>query len=112
MKNLIKFALLVVGFFLIFIVYKIFEDNTAKYAKYDHAIDSLSKEVKVLDSTHHKQDSVIVVYKDSVVYMDKMIVEEKVKYVEIKNKYNEIRTHVANYTPTQLDSFFAKRYGH
>jgi len=108
--NKVKLILVVILLVLLYFAYTVLQDNSNKYHKYEHTIDSLSTQVKALDSVHHKQDSVIIIYKDSVVYMDKMIVEEKVKYVQIKNKYNEIRTLVANYTPNQLDSFFAKRY--
>jgi predicted membrane-bound spermidine synthase len=94
----------------LWLLYGLFEDNTAKYEKYQHTIDSLSHEVVKLDSMHVKQDSIIVVYKDSIVYMDNIIIEEKTKFVKIKNKYNEIRSHVDNYSSSQLDSFFTNRY--
>ena len=77
-----------------------------------HVIDSLNNEIVKLDSIHTKQDSVIVIYKDSIIYIDKVITTEKIKYVKIKQKYNEIRNHVTHYTHTQLDSFFTKRYGY
>jgi hypothetical protein len=107
--NVIVAVLLLIG---LYEIYSLFQDNTTKYQKYEHTIDSLNHEVVKLDSVHVKQDSIIVVYKDSVVYMDNIIEKEKIKYVEIKSKYNEIRNHVANYTHTELDSFFSKRYGY
>ena len=93
-------------------IYNLFQNNTNKYQKYEYSIDSLTTQIKVLDSIHHKQDSAIIVYKDSIIYKDKIIIEEKIKYIKIKNKYNEIHNYVSNYTPTQLDSFFTKRYGY
>ena len=97
---------------LLYLGYTLLQGNTIKLTKEQHAIDSLTTEIAKLDSQHVKKDSVITVYKDSIVYVDKAIETEKTKYVHIKHKYDEIRTNVAHYTPTQLDSFFAKRYGH
>jgi hypothetical protein len=96
---------------LLYYGYTIIQNNTSKYDHFQHSIDSLSNEITKLDSAHIKQDSTITLYKDSVVYLDKIIIEEKIKYTEIKHKFNEKRTHITNYTPTQLDSFFSKRYG-
>jgi hypothetical protein len=96
---------------LLYYGYILIQNNTSKYTQFEHAIDSLSGEITKLDSAHIKQDSTITLYKDSVVYLDNIIVEEKIKYTEIKHKFNEKRTHITNYTPTQLDSFFSKRYG-
>lgn len=97
---------------LLYLGYKSFQNNTATILNEQHKIDSLTTEVAKLDSQHIKKDSVITVYKDSVVYVDRVIETEKTKYVKIKHKYDEIRNHVVRYTPNQLDSFFANRYGH
>ena len=93
-------------------IYKTFQDNSAKYAAYERAIDSLTTEVNKLDSVHVKQDSIIVVYKDSIVYLDGIIEVEKTKYATIKEKYTEMREQAAVYTPTQIDSFFKARYNY
>jgi len=112
MKNIAKviFAVILIG--LLYLGYSTFQDNTINIIKERHSIDSLTAEIIRLDSIHLKKDSVITVYKDSIVYVDRAIETEKTKYIYIKHKYDEIRTHVAHYTPTQLDSFFTNRYGY
>jgi hypothetical protein len=65
-----------------------------------------------LDSVHVKQDSIIVVYKDSIVYLDNVIEVEKTKYNTIKEKYSEMRKQMIKYNPSQIDSFFKTRYNY
>ena len=109
-SKIIKGIIVIILLALLYQVYILIQDNTSKYEHYQHSIDSLSNEITKLDSAHIKQDSTITLYKDSVVYLDNIIVEEKIKYTEIKHKFNEKRTHITSYTPNQLDSFFSKRY--
>jgi hypothetical protein len=97
---------------LLYIGYLVIQDNSIKYTNEQHKVDSLIKEIVKLDSQQVKKDSVIIIYKDSVVYVDSAIKTEKTKYIYIKNKYNEIHNRIIRYTPTQLDSFFSARYGH
>jgi hypothetical protein len=109
-SKIIKGIIVIILLALLYQGYILIQDNTSKYEHYQHSIDSLSNEITKLDSAHIKQDSTITLYKDSVVYLDNIIVEEKIKYTEIKHKFNEKRTHITSYTPNQLDSFFSKRY--
>jgi hypothetical protein len=104
----ILFAALIVA--LLYLGYSVFQSNTATLVSEQHKIDSLTAEVHRLDSLHIKEDSTITVYKDSVVFVDKMIEVEKTKYIQLKHKIDEVRTRVVHYTPGQLDSFFSNRY--
>jgi hypothetical protein len=90
--------------------YSTFQSNRATLINEQHKIDSLTAEVHRLDSLHVKEDSTITVYKDSIVFVDKMIEIEKTKYIQLKHKIDEVRTRVVHYTPGQLDSFFSNRY--
>lgn len=112
MKTVYSIAIAALIVALLYLGYSVFQSNTAAIAIEQHKIDSLTTEIQKLDSLHVIEDSTITVYKDSVVFVDKMIETEKIKYTQIKQKYDEARTHVNHYTPTQLDSFFKKRYGH
>ena len=94
----------------VWMVYKTFQDNSAKYAEYERSIDSLTKANTVLDSVHVKQDSVIVLYKDSIVYLDNVIEKQKTKYVKIKEQFEKAQASVVKYTPAQTDSFLRDRY--
>ncbi len=87
-----------------------FQSSMATFALDQRKIDSLTEEIHRLDSLHIKEDSTIIVYKDSIIFMDNIIEVEKTKYVNLKHKIDEIRTRVIHYTPTQLDSFFSSRY--
>lgn len=75
-------------------------------------IDSLTNEIHKIDSLHKEKDSVITIYKDSIVYLDRVIENDKIKIVKIKEKYDKVRPTVVKYTNTQLDSFFSNRYGY
>jgi hypothetical protein len=110
MKNTTRLILVATLLALLYLGYTLLQGNTIKLAKEQQTIDSLTIQIAKLDSQHVKKDSVITVYKDSIVYVDKAIETVKTKYIHIKHKYDEIRTHVSHYTPTQLDSFFSERY--
>jgi hypothetical protein len=95
---------------LFYLGYSLFQFNKATFVLEQHKIDSLTTEIIKLESLHVKADSTITVYKDSVIFVDKLIEIEKTKYINLKHKIDEIRIRVVHYTPTQLDSFFSSRY--
>lgn len=112
MKYLSKLIAVVALLICLWVIYKLFQNNTAKYQQYEHTIDSLSHEVETLDSVHVKQDSIIIVYQDSIVYLDNIIEVEKTKIVNIEKKYKEARLKALEYHPSQIDSFFKSRYNY
>jgi hypothetical protein len=112
MKYLSKLIAVVALLICVWVIYKLFQNNTAKYEQYEHTIDSLSHEVETLDSVHVKQDSIIVVYQDSIVYLDNIIEVEKTKILTVEKKYKEIRNKINEYKPTEIDSFFKSRYNY
>ena len=112
MKYLSKLIAVVALLICLWVIYKLFQNNTAKYQQYEHTIDSLSHEVETLDSVHVKQDSIIVVYQDSIVYLDNIIEVEKTKILTVEKKYKEIRNKINEYKPTEIDSFFKSRYNY
>ena len=112
MKYLGKIITVVAILVCIWMVYKVFQDNAAKYEQYEHAIDSLSHEVTILDSVHVKQDSVIVVYQDSIVFLDNIIEVEKTKIITVEKKYKESREQIHQYHASEIDSFFKSRYNY
>jgi hypothetical protein len=104
----IVFAVIFVALF--YFGYSIFQSNEATLVLKQRKIDSLTSVILKLDSLHIKEDSTITVYKDSIIFVDKLIEIEKTKNINLKHKIDEIRTRVVHYTPTQLDSFFSSRY--
>ena len=105
----ISILVVIIGLWLI---NRIVQGEHAKTINYKKTIDSLNTEIVKLDSTYKKQDSVIVVYKDSVAYLDKLIKVNKIEIIKIKEKYAKIRPIIIQYSNTQLDSFFSNRYGY
>ena len=112
MKQIGKLISVIVILALAYFIYSFFTNTSAKYEQYEHAIDSLTHEVEVLDSVHVVQDSVIVVYQDSIIYLDNIIDVEKAKIITVEKTHREIRDRVHTYKPTELDSFFKSRYGY
>ena len=94
----------------LWLVNRIVQDEHTKTTNYKKTIDSLNTEIVKLDSAHKKQDSVIVIYKDSIIYLDKLIEVNKTEIIKIKEKYAKIRPTIIQYSNTQLDSFFSNRY--
>ena len=82
------------------------------HQQYEHTIDSLSHKIKILDSVHAKQDSIIVIYQDSIVYLDNIIEVEKIKISTVDKKYKEAHSKASEYYPSQIDSFFKSRYNY
>jgi hypothetical protein len=111
-KHLGKLVAFIAIALCVWMVFKTFQDNSAKYDAYEKSIDSLTKINAALDSVHVKQDSTIVVYQDSIVYLDHVIESEKVKYVKIKKEFEKAKENITIYTPAQTDSFLKARYNY
>jgi hypothetical protein len=105
----IAVLVLIIG---LWIINKTIQKEHAKTTNYKKTIDSLNTEIVKLDSTHKKQDSIIIIYKDSIIYLDKLIEVNKTEIIKIKEKHAKIRPTIIQYSNTQLDSFFSSRYGH
>ena len=105
----IAVAVIIVGLWLINMVVRDERDHTNGYKK---TIDSLNIELVKIDSIHKKQDDTIMIYKDSIVYLDKIIEVNKANINKLKEKHDKIYYIVTQYSNAQLDSFFTNRYGH
>jgi hypothetical protein len=99
----------IIGLWLINMVVREERDHTTNYKK---TIDSLNIELVKIDSIHRKQDDTIMIYKDSIVYLDKIIEVNKTNINKLKEKHDKIYYITTQYSNTQLDSFFSNRYGH
>lgn len=108
-SKMIAIAVVIVGLWLINIVVQNEHTNIINYRK---TIDSLNIELVKIDSIHKKQNNTIILYKDSIVYVDKLIEINKIKIIKIKEKHDKTRDNIIQYSNTQLDSFFSNRYGH
>lgn len=75
-------------------------------------IDSLTVENKRLLKSQEHLDSTINIYRFEVNKLDSQIANIDNKTVIINRYYNNIGQQVDKYTPTQIDSFFKKRYNY
>ena len=75
-------------------------------------LNSLQKVTVALQKQQKSYDSVIYSEKQKIIELDYQIDHIKEKTTIIKEYYHEQSKATDSYTPTQLDSFFAKRYGY
>jgi hypothetical protein len=75
-------------------------------------LDSLQKVTVTLQKQQKSYDSTILIEEQKIKELDYQIDHVKEKTTIIKEYYHEQSKAADSYTPTQLDSFFAKRYGY
>ncbi len=75
-------------------------------------LDSLQKVTITLQKQQRSYDSTLSVEQEKIKELDYQIDHVKEKTTIIKEYYHEQSKAADSYTPTQLDSFFAKRYGY
>lgn len=75
-------------------------------------IDSLSAVNKQLIEHQKQIDSTIKVYEAEVDQIDFQVDNIKEKTTIVREYYHEVGQQAAQYTPTQVDSFFKARYGY
>lgn len=75
-------------------------------------LDSLQKVTVTLQKQQKSYDSTLLIEQEKIKELDYQIDNVKEKTTIIKEYYHEQSKAADSYTPTQLDSFFAKRYGY
>jgi peptidoglycan hydrolase CwlO-like protein len=75
-------------------------------------LDSLQKVTVTLQKQQKSYDSIISLEEKKIQEIDYQIDNIKEKTTIIKEYYHEQSKAADSYTPTQLDSFFSKRYGY
>jgi cell division protein FtsB len=75
-------------------------------------LDSLQKVTVALQKQQKSYDSTISLEEEKIKELDYQLDHIKEKTTIIKEYYHEQSKAADSYTPTQLDSFFAKRYGY
>jgi hypothetical protein len=79
---------------------------------FKNQLDSLQKVTVTLQKQQKSYDSVISSEEQKIKELDYQIDNIKEKTTIIKEYYHEQSKAADSYTPTQLDSFFSKRYGY
>ena len=75
-------------------------------------LDTLQKVTIALQKQQTSYDSTLSIEQEKIKELDYQIDHIKEKTTIIKEYYHEQSKAADSYTPTQLDSFFAKRYGY
>jgi hypothetical protein len=75
-------------------------------------LDTLQKVTIALQKQQMSYDSTLSIEQEKIKELDYQIDHIKEKTTIIKEYYHEQSKAADSYTPTQLDSFFAKRYGY
>ncbi len=112
-KDFFKYALY--GAIALFALYGLIFIITAKTnmpADIKATIDSLNAVNKQLIERQKQIDSTIAVYEAEVNQIDNQVDNIKEKTTIIREYYHEIGQQAAQYTPTQVDSFFKARYNY
>lgn len=79
---------------------------------FKNKLDSLQKVTVTLQKQQKSYDSMISSEEQKIKELDYQIDNIKEKTTIIKEYYHEQSKAADSYTPTQLDSFFSKRYGY
>ena len=103
---------IVVGLLLLYGCIYLFTRKDRIPAELQATIDSLTNANKALIEHQKQIDSTIHVYETQVKEVDDKIGHIKEKTTIIREYYHEQSQAASLYTPTQIDSFFRKRYSY
>jgi peptidoglycan hydrolase CwlO-like protein len=84
--------------------------DTSKYDKQKREIDSLSNNIKVLQKEQIELNKSITSHQSKIDLLNYQIDSTNQELTSIRNYYGKKIRDINNYTPTQLDDFFSKRY--
>lgn len=105
-------AYIALGIIVVYLVILIFTSKPKLPTEIQNKLDSLELVTKGLVKQQHEYDITIKSQQAIIDQLDFQIENVKEKTTIIKEYYHEQSKAADNYTPTQLDSFFAKRYGY
>jgi len=112
-ENFFKYALYgVIGLFALYGLIFIITAKQNMPTDIKATIDSLNAVNKQLIERQKQIDSTIAVYEAEVNQIDNQVDNIKEKTTIIREYYHEIGQQAAQYTPTQVDSFFKARYNY
>jgi vacuolar-type H+-ATPase subunit I/STV1 len=97
---------------LLYFAIQLLTTNKEISSNFKAQLDSLQKVTVTLQKQQKSYDSTILIEQEKIKELDYQIDNVKEKTTIIKEYYHEQSKAADSYTPTQLDSFFAKRYGY
>lgn len=101
-----------VGIIILYLSIQLFTTKREISSNFKAQLDSLQKVTVALQKQQKSYDSIISSEEQKIKELDYQIDNVKEKTIIIKEYYHEQSKAADSYTPTQLDSFFAKRYGY
>ena len=101
-----------VGIIILYLSIQLFTTKRVISSNFKAQLDSLQKVTVALQKQQKSYDSIIYSEEQKIKELDYQIDNVKEKTIIIKEYYHEQSKAADSYTPTQLDSFFAKRYGY
>jgi uncharacterized protein YlxW (UPF0749 family) len=93
-----------------FLLFRPTQYDSLKYIKQKQEIDSLSNILKELQKEQIKLNESINFHQNKIDSLNYEIDSTNQQIINIRNYYGKKIRDISNYTPTQLDDFFAKRY--
>lgn len=109
MKNIIY---VIVGVVTLYFIVQLATCNPKMPKELKASIDSLTLANKKLMESQQHMDSAIVAYGAEVVKVDSQINHIKNQTTIINKFYGDLGQQVDRYTPSEIDSFFKKRYNY
>jgi biopolymer transport protein ExbB/TolQ len=97
---------------LLYFAIQLLTTNKEISSNFKAQLDSLQKVTVALQKQQKSYDSTLLIEQEKIKELDYQIDNVKEKTTIIKEYYHEQSKAADSYTPTQLDSFFAKRYGY
>ena len=101
-----------IGIIVLYFAIQLLTTNREISSDFKAQLDSLQKVTVTLQKQQKSYDSTISIEEEKIKELDYQIDNVKEKTTIIKEYYHEQSKAADSYTPTQLDSFFAKRYGY
>jgi len=112
-KHIVKtIAYIALGIIVVYLLIQIFTPKPKMPSEIKDKLESLTKVTDSLQKKIKQHDLDILSQEKSIDSVDNEIAKTKEKTTIIKKYYYEKSNVVNSYTPNQLDSFFANRYGY
>jgi hypothetical protein len=111
-SNIKKVLYIVLGLVVLYYAILVLTPKPQLPADIQAKLDSLDKVTKVLEQQQKVYDSTIREQEEVIARLDFQIDNVKEKTTIVKEYYHEQSTAVSNFNHSQLDSFFAARYGY
>jgi septal ring factor EnvC (AmiA/AmiB activator) len=110
----IRISHLIMGAIILFLLWfallKPTKNDSSKYDKQKQQIDSLNNVLNGLKKEQVELDKSIKFHQTKIDSLDYEIDSTNQQITNIRNYYGKKIRDIANYTPSQLDDFFSKRY--